>query len=83
MQSNAMDSAPASAEPTIQEGSTRRGSDAAKGIAPSVMNARPMIKLVGPDSRSCFVYFFLNRMVDRAIAQGGTIPPTITAAIMS
>ena len=33
----------ATAEPTMQEGSTRRGSLAAKGMAPSVMKHRPMI----------------------------------------
>ena len=63
MQWNAMDSAPASAEPMMQEGRTCRGSDAAKGMAPSVMNARPMMKLVGPASRSSLVNLFLNNRV--------------------
>lgn len=47
-----MEIAPAAAEPTIQDGSTWTGSDAAKGIAPSVINASPIIKLTGPDLRS-------------------------------
>ena len=83
VQSNAMEIAPATADPTIQEGSTRRGSDAANGIAPSVINARPMIKLVGPASLSSFVNLSLNSSVASAIAQGGVIPPIITAAIIS
>ena len=33
----------------MQAGRTCSGSDAAKGIAPSVMKARPMMKLVGPE----------------------------------
>ena len=83
MQWNAMDRAPASAEPMMQEGSTCRGSDAAKGIAPSVMNARPMMKLGGPASLSSLVNLFLNNRVASAMAQGGVIPPIITAAMMS
>ena len=55
VQLNAMESAPATADPTIQDGSTWTGSDAAKGIAPSVINASPMIKFVGADSLSVFV----------------------------
>ena len=78
-----MDIAPASPEPTIHEGSTWIGSDAAKGIAPSVINASPIIKLVGPDSLSSLVNLSLKRRVASAIAHGGTIPPTITAAIIS
>ena len=34
--------APATPEPTIIDGITRNGSAAAKGIAPSVMNDRPI-----------------------------------------
>ncbi len=55
----------------------------ANGIAPSVINARPMIKLVGPASLSSFVNLSLNSSVASAIAQGGVIPPIITAAIIS
>ena len=43
VQPNSMESAPATAEPTTQEGITRRGSDAAKGMTPSVMKEKPMI----------------------------------------
>ena len=35
------------------------------------------------DSRSSFVNLFLKSRVARAMAQGGTIPPIITAAIIS
>ena len=80
---NTMESAPAAAEPTIHAGNTCTGSDAANGIAPSVINASPMTKFVGPDCLSSFVNLFLNSSVARAIAQGGVIPPTITAAITS
>ena len=83
VQSNAMEIAPATADPMIQDGSTRRGSDAANGIAPYVINARPMIKLVGPASLSSFVNLSLNSSVASAIAQGGVMPPIITAAIIS
>ena len=80
---NNIDIPPAIAEPMIQDGSTCSGSDAANGIAPSVINARPMIKFVGPASLSSFVNLSLNNSVERAMAHGGTIPATITAAIIS
>ena len=66
-----------------EDGRTRIGSAAAYGIAPSVINASPIIKLTGPDLRSSFVNLFLKSKVARAIAHGGTIPPIITAAIIS
>lgn len=37
-----MERAPATAEPTTHEGITLAGSDAAKGMAPSVMNDKPI-----------------------------------------
>jgi hypothetical protein len=40
---NAIETAPATAEPTIDGGIMRRGSDAANGIAPSVINDSPII----------------------------------------
>ena len=40
--SKAMDKAPATAAPTIQDGITRTGSAAANGIAPSVMKEKPI-----------------------------------------
>lgn len=43
VQPKAIERAPAVAEPTMQEGITRSGSAAAKGIAPSVMKESPMI----------------------------------------
>ena len=55
VQLNAMESAPASPEPITHAGMTCSGSDAANGIAPSVINASPMIKFVGADSLSVFV----------------------------
>ena len=42
VQPNAMESPPARAEPMIQDGMTRSGSCAAKGMAPSVMKDSPM-----------------------------------------
>ena len=75
VQPNAMESAPARPEPMMQAGRTWIGSAAANGIAPSVMKASPMMKLVGPDSLSSFVNLSLNSRVASAIAHGGTIPP--------
>ena len=82
MQLNSMDRAPATAEPIAQAGITWRGSEAAKGIAPSVMKLNPMIKFVTQEERSCFVNFFLNSRVQRAMAMGGTMPPIMTEAMM-
>ena len=83
VQLNAMESAPATADPTIQDGSTCNGSEAANGIAPSVMKESPITKFVGPAFLSSAVNLFLKKIVARAIAIGGTIPPIITAAIIS
>ena len=77
-----MDKAPATAEPTTHAGNTWSGSDAANGIAPSVMKESPIMKLVGPAFLSSSVNLFLKIKVASAIAIGGTIPPTITAAII-
>ena len=74
---------PAAPEPMIHAGITCKGSAAAYGIAPSVINASHIIKLVGPASLSSLVNLFLKSIVARAIAHGGTIPPIITAAIIS
>ena len=65
-----------------QLGITWSGSAAAKGMAPSVIKARPIMKLVGPDFLSLSVNLSLNSRVDRAMAHGGTIPPIMTAAII-
>ena len=66
----------------MHAGNTCSGSAAANGIAPSVIKERPMIKFVGPAFLSSAVNLFLKKIVAKAIAVGGTIPPTITAAIM-
>ena len=47
-----------------------------------MIKERPMIKFVGPAFLSSAVNLFLKKIVAKAIAVGGTIPPTITAAIM-
>ena len=65
----------------IHDGITRPGSAVANGIAPSVMNENPKIQFVTPARRSSSVYLFLKNAVPIAVANGGTIPPTITAAI--
>lgn len=58
VQLNAIDIAPAIAEPTTQAGITRSGSAAANGIAPSVIKDKPMIKFVGPAFLSSAVNLF-------------------------
>ena len=82
VQLNAMDNAPATAEPMIQDGSTRNGSDAANGIAPSAIKESPITMFVGPAFLSSSVNLFLKNMDASAIASGGSIPPTITAAMI-
>src|SRR5699024_2519957 len=72
---------PATAAPSTLEVITRNGSAAANGIAPSVMNVRPIMKFVKPDCFSVLVNLFLNKTDAKAIANGGTIPPAITAAM--
>ena len=79
---NAIDNAPATAEPITQEGITWRGSPAAYGIAASEMKQSPMIALTGAVFLSLSVNLFLNTHEAMAIAIGGTIPPTITAAMI-
>ena len=79
----AIDKAPPKAEPIMHAGNTRSGSEAANGIAPSVINERPITKFVGPVFRSSIVYLFLKIRVESAIPHGGIMPPIITAAIIS
>ena len=43
-----MDNAPAIAEPTIHGGMIRSGSDAANGMAPSVIKERPITQFTTP-----------------------------------
>ena len=57
--------------------------DAAKGIDPSVINDNSIIILVSVVCCSFSVKRFLKKNVASAIASGGTIPPIITAAIIS
>src|SRR5699024_3283354 len=71
---------PETAYPATAEGITLAGSEAAKGMAPSVMKEAPIILFVSPASRSSFVNFFLNTEVASAIPSGGTMPPANIAA---
>ena len=47
-----------------------------------MMNERPMMKFTGPLFLSSGVHLFLKKVVESAIAIGGTIPPIITEAII-
>ena len=62
-------------------GSTRSGSRAANGIAPSVMNDRPSTYAGLPASCSSGSHRFGNSVVARASPSGGVMPAAITAAI--
>src|SRR6478735_11789160 len=79
----AIEMAPAAAEPAINDGITRSGSLAAKGMAPSVMNESPNAHAGLPASRSSADQRPGNRTVASARASGGVLPATITAAIGS
>ena len=91
-QPKVIDSAPDSAAPMTQLGSTRSGSAAAgmrtRGSA-SFQNEKtagtfqPLIASNSwlPLPRSSSVHFLLHKVVDSAIAIGGTMPPTMTAAM--
>ena len=74
---------PATAAPTINDGIARAGSDAPNGIDPSVMNESPITMFVKPALRSSLVNLFLNKITATVVASGGTIPPAITAAIVT
>ena len=52
---NAITRAPVRALPAMSDGMTRRGSDAANGIAPSVMKEAPSSHAALPFSRSASV----------------------------
>jgi len=62
-------------------GSLGQGLSAANGMAPSVMKEAPITKLDTLDPRSSFVNFFGKNWQASAIPIGGTIPPTIIAAM--
>ena len=70
------------AEPIMQAGRTRRGSAAAKGIAPSVIKHAPIIRFATPDCRSFSLNLSRKANTASANANGGTIPPAMTAAII-
>ncbi len=67
-------SPPATAEPRMKLGIARAGSAAPNGIAPSVINDKPMIMFVKPELRSSLVNLSLKRRVATKIASGGTDP---------
>ncbi len=79
---SAMDSAPVTAPPTIMEGMTRSGSDAANGIAPSEMKDAPRSQEDLPFSRSAGVNRRERTVVASARASGGTMPAAMTAAMI-
>ena len=79
---NNIDNAPATPDPKTQDGITWIGSPAAYGMAASEMKQSPIIAFTGADLRSLSVNLFLNSQDAIAMAIGGTIPPTITAAII-
>lgn len=83
MQLKNIDKAPATAEPATHAGKICNGSEAANGIAPSVINDNPIITFVSVVYCSFLVKRFLKKNVASAIARGGTIPPIITAAMIS
>ena len=80
-QPNSMERPPATAEPIIWAGMTRSGSAEANGIAPSVMNDSPRIHAASPWRFSASENFLGRSRDARLTATGGTMPPTIIAAI--
>ena len=66
----------------MMHGITRSGSAAANGIAPSVMNDAPSSHPALPFSRSATVNRFGRSTVARASAIGGTMPASITDAMI-
>ena len=65
------------------EGITRSGSAAANGMAPSVMNEAPSSQPALPFSRSGMLNRCGRTTVASASAIGGTMPASITAAMIS
>ena len=80
--SRAIERPPVTALPSMMAGMTRSGSAAANGIAPSVMNEAPSSQAALPFSRSAGVNSFGRTTVARARAIGGTMPASITAAMI-
>ena len=78
----AMQIAPVAAPPSMLAGITRSGSAAANGIAPSEMKDAPSSQAALPFSCSARLKSFVQTVVARAIASGGTMPAAITAAMI-
>ena len=74
---------PVTPAPTIEAGITRSGSEAAKGIAPSEMNAAPSSHAAFPFSFSAWEKMRGRSAVASAMARGGTIPAAMTVAMIS
>ena len=73
--------APVMADPIMQAGMTRSGSRATKGMAPSVMKARPSTAAALEASRSSLLKRFRKIQQATAMPSGGTMPAAMTAAI--
>ncbi len=67
----------------MMDGMTRSGSAAANGMAPSVMNDAPSAQPALPFSRSGSEKSLGRTTVARARAIGGTMPASMTAAMIS
>ena len=74
---------PVTPAPTTDAGITRSGSEAAKGIAPSEMNAAPSSQAALPFSFSAWEKMRGRTAVANAMARGGTIPAAMTVAMIS
>ena len=80
----AMVIAPVTTPPSMDAGSTRNGSAAAKGMAPSEMKDAPSSHDALPFSRSCSVKYLRPSTVEAsARPNGGTMPAAITVAMIS
>ena len=73
---------PVTALPSMIAGITRSGSAAANGMAPSVMNDAPSSQPALPFSRSGRLNRRGRTTVARASAIGGTMPASMTAAMI-
>src|SRR5690606_15608259 len=73
--------APVTVEPASSDGTTRSGSAAANGMAPSVTYTAPSSQAARPLRRSAGVNRPPRRVVASATASGGVIPAAITAAM--
>ena len=78
---NNADKNPATPAPTSVQGMTCNGSDAANGIAPSVIKEAPITRFETFELRSATVNFFGKNQHASAIPIGGTRPPTMMHAI--